>query len=61
MKIWLFVDGPERILAWAAGKDPRIEWENRYAHHYHACLTLFDDFLSVIRVETIIKSGSMMD
>lgn len=43
MKIWLFVDGPERILAWAAEKDPRIEWENRYAHHCHACLGLFSD------------------
>jgi hypothetical protein len=43
VKIWLHVDGPERILAWAAGKDPRIEWEDRYAHHCHACLALFDD------------------
>lgn len=43
LKIWLHVDGPERILAWAAGKNPRIEWEDRYAHHCHACLALFDD------------------
>jgi molybdenum cofactor biosynthesis enzyme MoaA len=43
MKIWLHVEGPERILAWAAGKDSRIEWEGRYAHHCHACLALFDD------------------
>jgi hypothetical protein len=43
IKIWLSVDGPERILAWAASKNPRIDWENRYAHHCHACLTLFDD------------------
>ena len=43
MKIWLFVDGPERILAWAAGKDPKIDWEGRYAHHCHACLALFRD------------------
>jgi len=43
MKIWLHVDGPERILAWAAGKDPRIEWEYRYAHHCHACLALYED------------------
>jgi MoaA/NifB/PqqE/SkfB family radical SAM enzyme len=43
MKIWLHVDGPERILAWAASKDPRIEWENRYAHHCHACLALYTD------------------
>lgn len=43
MKIWLYVDGPERILAWAAGKDPRIDWEDRYAHHCHVCRALFDD------------------
>lgn len=43
MKIWLWVEGPERILAWAASKDERIEWEGRYAHHCHACLALFND------------------
>jgi Radical SAM superfamily len=43
MKIWIFVDGPQRILAWAATKDPRIVWERRYAHHCHACLALFQD------------------
>lgn len=43
MKIWLYVDGPERILAWAAEKDQAIEWENRYAHHCHVCLALFHD------------------
>ena len=43
MKIWLFIDGPERILAWAASKDERIDWEHRYAHRCHSCLALFDD------------------
>jgi hypothetical protein len=43
IKIWLFVDGPERILAWAASKNRSIEWEYRYAHHCHACLALFND------------------
>jgi hypothetical protein len=43
MKIWLFVDGPERILAWAGSKNPQIEWEGRYAHYCHACLALFQD------------------
>jgi hypothetical protein len=43
MKIWLFVDGPERILSWAASKDRNIQWENRYSHHCHACLALFAD------------------
>ena len=43
IKIWLFVDGPEKILAWASNKNPQIQWENRYAHHCHACLALFQD------------------
>jgi hypothetical protein len=43
IKIWLFVDGPERILAWAASKNKGIRWENRYAHQCHACLALFSD------------------
>jgi hypothetical protein len=45
MKIWLFVDGPERILAWAASKNAAIDWENKYSHHCHVCLSLFDDEL----------------
>jgi len=53
IKIWLFVDGPERILAWAGNKNPHIQWENRYAHHCHACLALFQDPL--VR-ETIAKN-----
>jgi hypothetical protein len=52
MKIWLHVDGPERILAWAASKDPGIDWEGRYAHHCHACLALFEDPL----VRTAIRA-----
>jgi hypothetical protein len=43
MKIWLFVEGPEKILAWAGIKDPEIRWENKYAHHCHACLALYKD------------------
>lgn len=42
-KIWLFVDGPERILSWAASKNPSIDWENRFSHHCHACLALFQN------------------
>ena len=52
MNIWLSVEGPEKILAWAAGKDPAIEWENRYAHHCHACLKVFSDD----RVRSVIKA-----
>lgn len=43
MKIWIYVEGPERILAWAASKDPSIDWEFKYAHNCHACLALFQD------------------
>lgn len=52
MKIWLWVDGPDRILAWAAGKDPRITWEDRYSHHCQTCLALFSDPL----VRNVIRS-----
>lgn len=51
MKAWLYVDGPDRILAWAAEKDPHIDWENRYAHHCHSCLALFSD----PRVRAVIR------
>jgi hypothetical protein len=51
IKIWLFVDGPEKIIAWAASKNPEIDWENHYAHHCHACLAVFDD----PKVRTTIK------
>lgn len=43
LKIWLFTDGPEKILAWAASHDPKIVWENRFAHQCHACLAIFKD------------------
>lgn len=45
IKIWIFVDGPEKILAWASSKNPQIDWENRYSHHCHACLRIFKDSL----------------
>lgn len=43
MKMWLAVEGPERILAWAAEKDPGIEWEYRFCHRCDACRALYDD------------------
>ncbi len=51
LKIWLFVEGPEKILAWAATKDPTIEWENRYAHNCDACRAMYCD----PRVITVIQ------
>lgn len=35
--------GPEKILAWAATKDPSIVWENMYGHHCQACMRLYKD------------------
>jgi hypothetical protein len=52
LKLWLAVDGPERILAWAATKDPTIEWENKYAHHCHACVAIYRD----PRVRSVIRT-----
>lgn len=43
MKLWIFTEGPERILAWAAEKDPSIEWENQYAHICDACRRVYQD------------------
>tara|TARA_R110002072_G_scaffold110139_1_gene237620 strand:- start:3086 stop:3817 length:732 start_codon:yes stop_codon:yes gene_type:complete len=43
LSLWLFVEGPEHILAWAAGKLPEIEWEDLYAHNCDACRAVFTD------------------
>lgn len=43
LKRWIRLDGPEKILAWAASIDPEIEWEDLYAHKCHACLRLYKD------------------
>lgn len=43
LKRWIRVEGPERILAWASDHDPRIEWENMYAHRCQACMRLYKD------------------
>jgi len=43
MKIWLYIEGPEHILAWAGRIDPTIEWEDRYAHQCDACRAVYHD------------------
>jgi organic radical activating enzyme len=43
LKVWIHYKGPEKILAWAAEKDPSIDWEDRYAHRCQACLRLYQD------------------
>ncbi|MEV6444406.1 radical SAM protein [Amycolatopsis sp. NPDC051716] len=43
LKRWIKLEGPERVLAWAATKDSNIEWEGRYAHRCQACLRLYKD------------------
>lgn len=35
--------GPEKIVAWAATKDPSIQWENMYAHRCQACMRIYRD------------------
>ncbi|MBV8726524.1 MAG: radical SAM protein [Candidatus Eremiobacteraeota bacterium] len=43
LKLWLAVEGPEKILAWSAEHDPTIEWENRFAHQCDACRFMYKD------------------
>src|SRR5262249_44182179 len=43
MKVWLAIDGPEHILAWAADHDSTIQWEGRYSHQCDACRALYID------------------
>jgi hypothetical protein len=43
LKRWIQVEGPERILAWAATKDPEIQWEGMYAHRCQSCMRLYKD------------------
>jgi hypothetical protein len=43
LKRWIKVEGPERILAWAATKDASIDWEYKYAHRCQACKRLYSD------------------
>lgn len=43
MKVWLHYVGPEKILAWAASKDPSIEWEGWYSHHCQSCHRIYKD------------------
>jgi hypothetical protein len=35
--------GTVNIIAWAAEKDPTIQWENMYAHHCQACARIYTD------------------
>jgi hypothetical protein len=43
LKRWLFTQGPEHILAWAAKHDTEITWEGKYAHQCHVCYTVYND------------------
>lgn len=53
IKVWLYVEGPERILAWAARKDAAIRWEGMYAHACEACRAVYRD----PRVRRIIRDN----
>lgn len=43
VKMWVAVDGPDRIVAWAAEHDDSIEWEGRFAHHCDTCRFMYSD------------------
>ncbi|MEV6693691.1 radical SAM protein [Micromonospora sp. NPDC051196] len=43
LKLWIHYEGPERVVAWAAERDPSIKWEGRYAHHCQMCQRLYHD------------------
>jgi organic radical activating enzyme len=43
LKRWLRIEGPEKIIAWAAEHNPNIVWENMYAHRCQACIRLYQD------------------
>lgn len=43
LKLWIHYSGPEKILAWAAGRDPSIKWEGMYGHRCQACIRLYKD------------------
>src|SRR5690606_5108965 len=43
LKLWLRYVGPEKILAWAASKDPGIAREGLYAHHCQSCQRIYKD------------------
>lgn len=52
LKLWLRSKGPEKILAWASEKDPKIKWHNIYAHKCQACQRVYKDPL----VRSVIQS-----
>ncbi len=43
LRRWLFTQGPEHILAWAAERDHGIVWERKYAHQCHACYAVYNN------------------
>lgn len=43
LKHWIRVEGPDNILAWAAKKDPQIQWEGMYANRCQSCLRIYKD------------------
>ncbi|MFC7384271.1 radical SAM protein [Sphaerisporangium rhizosphaerae] len=43
LKLWIHSLGPDRVLQWAAEKDPSIQWQGMYAHHCQSCHRLYQD------------------
>ena len=61
LKRWIRVEGPEKILAWAAGHDPSIAWENLYGHKCQSCIRIYKDekVRNVIREHHAEKLGDV--
>jgi organic radical activating enzyme len=43
LKLLLHYKGPEKLLAWAATKNPSIAWEDLYAHKCQSCMRIYKD------------------
>jgi len=41
LKIWISVDGPQRIYRWAAEKDPSISFDHTPGHMCHFCAVVY--------------------
>ncbi len=43
LKIWIFTEGPEHMLAYAGEMDPSLDWEDRYTHPCDTCRRVLND------------------
>ncbi len=43
LKIWISLDGPQKIYRWATEKDPTIPYDDKIAHICHSCVIIYKD------------------